>query len=73
MKQQVEETRLKRKNKEFKKAKSYREILPRVGLKFKTSLGLKRGSPTKFLLISPRLVRIGCITIGPKGEEVEIQ
>ena len=36
--QHVEKTTLKRKNKEFKKAKSYREILPRVGLKFKTSL-----------------------------------
>ena len=49
-----------------------RKVLPRVGLKFKTSLGLRRGSPTKFLSIYPRLTRIGCLTLSPKGEEVGI-
>ena len=49
-----------------------KEVLLRLCWKLKTSLGSRRGSPTKFLPISQRLVRIRCLTLGPKGEEVEI-
>ena len=49
-----------------------KEVLPRLGLRFKTSLGSRRGSTTKFFPISLNLTRIGCLTLSPKREEVEI-
>ena len=49
-----------------------REVLPRVGLKFKTSQCTRNRSPTKFLQIYLRLTRIGCPTLCPKRDEVEI-
>ena len=50
--QQVEDTRLKRKNRKFKKAKSYERGNSKVGLKSNTILGSRRGSPAKVLTIS---------------------
>ena len=52
--QQVEESRVKRKNREFKREKPYNEGNIREIWQFKTSLDSSRGSPTKFLTISPR-------------------
>ena len=49
-----------------------REVLPRVGLKLKTSLRLRRVFPTNILPISLRLTRIQCLKLGPKSEELEI-
>ena len=43
--QQFEETWLNRKNREYKRAKAYEWVLQRLDLRFKTSLGSKRGSP----------------------------
>lgn len=52
--QQVEESRVKRKNREFKREKPYNEGNIREIWQFKTSLDSSRGSPTKFLTIFPR-------------------
>ena len=49
-----------------------KEILLRVRSKFKTNLSPRRGSPTKYLPIYPRPVKIGCLTLDLKGEEVVI-
>ena len=46
------------------------EVILRVSLKSKTSQGLRRDSTTNFLLISPRLVEVGCLTLSLKGEKV---
>ena len=48
-----------------------REVLSRVGLRFMTSLGSRRGFPTKFFQTSLRLTSITCLTLSPKKEEVK--
>ena len=48
------------------------ELLLRVSSKSKTNQKLRRDSPTKFLLISQRIARIGCQTLSPKGEKVVV-
>ena len=49
-----------------------KEVLPRVGWKFKTNLSSRRGSPSKFLIIYSRLITIGCLNLDPKGKGVVI-
>ena len=68
--QQVEETGLNSKNREFKRAKSYEEVLPRLGLRFKTSLYSRKGFPTKFFPISLTQKRIGCLTLDTKRKDM---
>ena len=69
--QQVEESRLRRKNREAKRAKSFKSGSSKSRLeiqgkpKFKTSFSNQ--VPPKF----PRLVMIGCLTLCPKRIEVE--
>ena len=40
--------------------------------RLKTSVVSRSGSPTKFVQLYLRLTRIGCLTLCPKSEEVEI-
>ena len=44
-----------------------KELLLRVNWKFNKNLDPRGGSPTMFILNFPRLARIGCLTLGPKG------
>ena len=45
-------------------------VLQRIGLKYKTSLGLRSGFLIKFLLSFQRLCRIGFLTLSLKKEKV---
>ena len=65
---QVEESRLKRKNRYFKSVRPYEGGNSKGSWTFKTNLSSTRNSPTKLLLNFLRLTRIGCLTLGPKGE-----
>lgn len=49
------------------------EILLWVSLKSKTNQTFRRESPTKFLLISARLTRTGCLTPTFEEENVVVQ
>ena len=49
-----------------------REVLPMVGLRLNKSVGSRRGFPTKFPPIFPRLKRIGCLNLCTKREEMRI-
>lgn len=49
-----------------------KEVFQRVGLKLKTRLCSRRGSPMKFLPISISLRRIEFLNLCSKMEEVEI-
>ena len=49
-----------------------REVLLREGLRFKTNLDSRRGFPTKFLEIFPRLTNMGCLTLRFEKEEAGI-
>ena len=70
--QQVEKSRLKKENRVFKRAKSYERGSSKGRLEVKTSLGSRRGFPTKFPSISLRKIRIRCLIVSPKRKEVEI-
>ena len=63
---QVEGTRVKRKSRDAKRARSYNVVIQRVGLTFMTSLGLRRGILIKFLLDFLTLVMIGYLTLSLK-------
>ena len=47
-------------------------VLLRVGLMFKTSLSLRRGFQSKFLLISPRIAMIEVLILNLKRGEMLI-
>ena len=49
-----------------------REVLQRVGLKFKTILGSIRGFSMKLFPIYLCVTRIWCLTVSLKREEMEI-
>ena len=49
-----------------------RELLPRVGLKFKTSLDSRKGFPTKLIPIYLRQYNIGCLILCPKRKQEKI-
>ena len=69
--QQVQATRIKRKVKDAKRAKSLKLVLLMISWISKTGLDLRRNFLIKFLLSFPRLVMIGCLTLSLKREEVE--
>ena len=69
--QKVDETRIKRNDMDLRGPSLVMEVLPRVDLIFKTSVGSRRGFPNKFIKISLRLTRIGCLTLCPEKEKVE--
>lgn len=70
--QQVEESRFKRKKKDEKRARPHYGGTSKECLKSKTSQSLRRGFPTKFLLISQGLTRIGCLTLIHKEERLVV-
>ena len=71
--QQVEESHLRKKNREANKPSSFESVvILRVGLTLKTSLSTRRGFRTKFLKIPPRLAMIGCVTLNIKYGEMLI-
>ena len=47
-------------------------ILLRVSLRSKTNQSSRRYYPTKFLLMSQRFIRIGCLTLDTKEEKVVV-
>ena len=66
----MEETKVKRKNRDDKRARSFDCGSSKGRLAFKTSLDLRRGLLIKFLTNFPRLMMIGCLTLSLKREEV---
>ena len=70
--QQVEESRIKRKNREVKRARPYDGGTSKSKFEIQDKQKLKKISPTKFLLIYQRLIRIGCLTLSLKGKKVVV-
>ena len=68
--QQVQATRIKRKVKDAKRAKSLKLVLLMISWISKTGLDLRRNFLIKFLLSFPRLVMIGCLNLSLKREKV---
>ena len=61
--QQMEESRVRRKNREPRPPSLLKVVPQRGGWKFKISLDLRKGSPIKSLQNFPRLTMIGCLTL----------
>ena len=59
----VEEARTKRKSRDGKRARSFDGGSQSIGLRYKTSLGLRNGFQINFLPCSLRLVVIGCLSL----------
>ena len=68
--QQVEETRVKRKIRDAKRARSFDDGSSKDMTELKTSLGVRRGLLINFLPNFPRLVMIGCLNLSLKREKV---
>ena len=66
----VEDARARRKSRDAKRARSFMGILQRIGLRYKTILGLRSEFQVKFLISSQRLVVIGCLTLSSIREKV---
>ena len=70
--QQVEETRLKRKNRESKRAKSYEGGTSKGRLEIQEKYWLKKRVSNQVPSNFPRLSRIVCLTLGTKMQRVVI-
>ena len=68
--QQVKEARAKKKSRDVKRESSFDGGFQRVGLISKTSLGSRKGFPTKFLSNYLWLEMIGCLTLSLGREGV---
>lgn len=64
--QRVEETRLRKRNREARRQGLTKVVLLSVSLTFKTSVDSRRGFLIQFLQNNPRLVMIGCLSFVSK-------